>query len=52
MTTGILLTYGAFATSLDNVFLHNVITVGLSIAVGLGLYILVCKVLEPMILYY
>ena len=52
MTTGILLTYGAFATSLDNVFLHNVITVGLSIAVGLGLYILVCKVLEPMTLYY
>lgn len=47
MISGIVLTYGTVATSLDNIFLYNIITVGFSSIVGWGLYILVLKVLEP-----
>lgn len=50
MTTGIILTYGTIAISLENIFLHNIITVGLTSLFGLGLYALVCKVLEPITL--
>lgn len=50
MATGIILSYGVVAISLENIFLHNIITVGISSLVGLGLYVLVCKVLEPITL--
>lgn len=50
MTTGIILTYGTAAISLENIFLHNIITLGISSLVGVGLYVLVCKVLEPITL--
>lgn len=46
MATGIILTYGTAATTLENIFLNNIITVGISTIVGAGLYTLVFKVLR------
>lgn len=46
MATGIILTYGTAATTLENIFLNNIITVGISTVVGAGLYTLVYKVLR------
>lgn len=46
MISGIILTYGTAATSLENILLNNIITVGFSSIVGCGLYVLVLKVLE------
>ena len=43
MFTGIIMTYGTLATSLRDTFMTNVLTVGLSTIVGLGLYALVSK---------
>lgn len=46
MTTGIIHTYGTASTSLENIFSHNIITVGFTSVIGVGLYVLVCKVLR------
>lgn len=46
MFTGIILTYGTVATSFSNVFVNNVIAVGFSSIIGVGLYMLVCRVLR------
>lgn len=46
MFTGIILTYGIIATSFPHTFINNIITVGLSAGVGVGLYMLVYRVLK------
>lgn len=46
MATGIILTFGIASSYLENIFLNNVITVGISGLVGVGLYGLVYKVLR------
>ena len=43
MLTGIVMTYGTMATRLSDTFINNILTVGLSSVVGVGLYVLVCR---------
>lgn len=43
MFIGIIISYGIIATSLPDTFINNILAVGLSSGVGVGLYILSCK---------